>query len=107
MTTNGTAPSPDIQVTNLHYKFPDGTHGLQNVCLSLPPGSRTLLIGSNGAGKTTLLRLLSGKRMSPAGTIAISGIDPFADGLEGVTYLGLGMGAQPHRAHGHRRPRPP
>lgn len=44
---------------------------------------------ANGAGKTTLLRLLSGKRMAPAGTISISGIDPFTHGLEGVTYLGL------------------
>ena len=89
--TNGTSTprNPDIQVKVLNYKFPDGTSGLTDVSLSLPPGSRTLLIGSNGAGKTTLLRLLSGKRMSPSGTVCIAGVDPFADGLEGVTYLGL------------------
>jgi len=62
---------------------------LKDVTLSLPPRSRTLLIGANGAGKTTILRLLSGKRMSPAGTVSISGVDPFSQGLEGVTYLGL------------------
>ncbi|KAF7186050.1 ABC transporter domain-containing protein C20G4.01 [Pseudocercospora fuligena] len=44
---------------------------------------------ANGAGKTTLLRLLSGKRMAPAGTVSVAEIDPFATGLEGVTYLGL------------------
>jgi CCR4-NOT complex subunit CAF16 len=44
---------------------------------------------ANGAGKTTLLRLLSGKRMSPAGTVLVAQVDPFKDGLEGVTYLGL------------------
>jgi len=44
---------------------------------------------ANGAGKTTLLRLLSGKRMAPKGTVSIAGIDPFAEGLEGVTYLGM------------------
>ena len=27
--------------------------------------------------------------MAPAGTVSIAGIDPFATGLEGVTYLGL------------------
>lgn len=27
--------------------------------------------------------------MAPAGTVSISGIDPFSQGLEGVTYLGL------------------
>ena len=93
---NGTAtppqnskPKPDIRVQNLSYKFPDGSLGLRDINLSLPPGSRTLLIGANGAGKTTLLRLLSGKRLSPPSTISIGGVDPFDTGLEGVTYLGL------------------
>ena len=82
-------PSPTIKVSHLSYTFPDGSSGLTDINLDLPGGSRTLLIGSNGAGKTTLLRLLSGKRMSPAGTVSIAGVDPFASGLEGVTYLGL------------------
>ncbi|KAF2644032.1 P-loop containing nucleoside triphosphate hydrolase protein [Massarina eburnea CBS 473.64] len=81
--------APSIDVKNLSYAFPDGSSGLKEVFLDLPPGSRTLLIGANGAGKTTLLRLLSGKRMAPANTVSISGIDPFKFGLEGVTYLGL------------------
>lgn len=44
---------------------------------------------ANGAGKTTLLRLLAGKRLAPNDTIAVGGKDPFKDGLEGVTYLGV------------------
>lgn len=35
------------------------------------------------------MRLLSGKRLAPTGTVSIAGVDPFNDGLEGVTYLGL------------------
>jgi CCR4-NOT complex subunit CAF16 len=81
--------APSIHVENLTYTFPDRSLGLTSVSLDLPPRSRTLLIGANGAGKTTLLRLLSGKRLAPSGTISISGLDPFKDGLEGVTYLGL------------------
>ncbi|CAG8952063.1 hypothetical protein HYFRA_00000800 [Hymenoscyphus fraxineus] len=81
--------APNIEVSNLSYTFADRSEGLHNITLSLPPRSRTLLIGANGAGKTTLLRLLSGKRLAPSGTISISGLDPFKDGLEGVTYLGL------------------
>lgn len=81
--------APKITVNNLSYTFPDRSLGLQNLTLSLPPSSRTLLIGANGAGKTTLLRLLSGKRLAPSGTISVGGLDPFKDGLEGVTYLGL------------------
>ncbi|KAK1673483.1 ABC transporter [Colletotrichum godetiae] len=81
--------SPTIEVTNLSYNFQDSSSGLKNISLSVPSRSRTLLIGANGAGKTTLLRLLAGKRLAPQGGISIAGIDPFKDGLEGVTYLGL------------------
>jgi len=81
--------APSIEVKSLSYTFPNSTEGLHNLTLSLPPRSRTLLIGANGAGKTTLLRLLSGKRLAPTATISIGGLDPFKDGLEGVTYLGL------------------
>lgn len=80
---------PSINVTNLTYNFPDHSTGVSNITLSLPSRSRALLIGANGAGKTTLLRLLAGKRLAPRNTISVSGKDPFAVGLEGVTYLGL------------------
>jgi CCR4-NOT complex subunit CAF16 len=37
--------APSIDVKSLCYKFPDGSSGLKDVFLDLPPGSRTLLIG--------------------------------------------------------------
>jgi len=37
--------APSIDVKNLSYRFPDGSNGLKEVFLQLPPGSRTLLIG--------------------------------------------------------------
>ncbi|KAI2641770.1 P-loop containing nucleoside triphosphate hydrolase protein [Hypomontagnella submonticulosa] len=80
---------PEISVNDLTYTFPDYRTGISGVSLRVPPRSRTLLIGANGAGKTTLLRLLAGKRLAPSGSISVSGVDPFKDGLEGVTYLGL------------------
>ncbi|EER29028.1 CCR4-NOT regulatory complex component [Coccidioides posadasii str. Silveira] len=82
-------PDSSVHVHDLNYSFPDGTAGLTNINLDLPLGSRTLLIGANGAGKSTLLRLLSGKRLAPANTVTIGGVDPFKEGLEGVTYLGV------------------
>lgn len=84
-----TQAPPSIEVNDLTYTFPDSSLGVSNISLSVPPRSRTLLIGANGAGKTTLLRLLAGKRLAPSGAISISELDPFKDGLEGVTYLGL------------------
>ena len=83
-------PELSISITNLTYKPSTATQPLlHSLSLSLPAGSRTLLIGANGAGKTTLLRLLAGKRLAPTGTIKIGGRDPFSEGLEGVTYLGV------------------
>lgn len=83
------AQPPQVQTKNLSYDFQDASNGLSDVSLSLPRGSRTLLIGANGAGKTTLLRLLSGKRLAPSNSILINGADPFSATVEGVTYLGL------------------
>lgn len=37
--------APSIEVKGLSYAFPDGSSGLRDVILDLPPGSRTLLIG--------------------------------------------------------------
>ena len=37
--------APSIEVNSLNYLFPDGSSGLKDVILQLPPGSRTLLIG--------------------------------------------------------------
>lgn len=44
-TTNSNDLAPSIDVKNLSYAFPDGSSGLKDVFLNLPPGSRTLLIG--------------------------------------------------------------
>ena len=38
---------PSIRVKGLSFAFPDGTPGLKDIVLDLPPGSRTLLIGGN------------------------------------------------------------
>ena len=41
--SNEIAPSIDVQ--SLSYDFPGGNTGLRDIVLSIPPGSRTLLIG--------------------------------------------------------------
>lgn len=47
MAQSADSQKPSISVQNLSYKFQDGSAGLENVKLDLPPGSRTLLIGGN------------------------------------------------------------
>ena len=52
---------------------------VQGMTVSLPRGSRCLLIGGNGAGKTTLLKILGGKHMVPKTAVTVLGQPPFHD----------------------------
>jgi CCR4-NOT complex subunit CAF16 len=105
------AGNTEIFVQNLTYFHdPSGPPSLSGVNISLPKGSRTLLIGANGgvhfrlttinisvyrhlfslAGKSTLLQILAGKRLvsSEGARILIKGCDVFRNSPAGVTYLG-------------------
>jgi cobalt/nickel transport system ATP-binding protein len=44
-----------IELQNLHYSFPDGTHALRGISAAIAHNTTTALIGPNGAGKSTLL----------------------------------------------------
>ena len=44
---------------------------LDNLNMSVPPGSIVGIIGPNGAGKTTLLRLITGQEQPDQGTVSI------------------------------------
>jgi ABC-type multidrug transport system ATPase subunit len=49
---------------------------LDNVDLSVGPGTAILLTGRNGAGKTTLLRIASGLIAPDSGRISVQGLNP-------------------------------
>ncbi|HQE30351.1 MAG TPA: ABC transporter ATP-binding protein, partial [Phycisphaerae bacterium] len=49
-----------LQVEDLSYTYPDGTHALQGINLSLSAGEKVGLVGPNGSGKSTLLLCLAG-----------------------------------------------
>jgi tungstate transport system ATP-binding protein len=55
------APASDLPIMFVEAAILAGEHAiLDNVSLTLGPGSPTILIGPNGAGKTTLLRAAMG-----------------------------------------------
>ena len=102
-----------VSVKNLTF-IPQGTlePALENVSLSLPQGSRTLLIGANGgqklpflppnlsltrniAGKSTLLQILAGKKLIKGADVTIKGLDVFYQFPEGVTFLGTEWSVHP------------
>ncbi|TFC18209.1 ABC transporter ATP-binding protein [Cryobacterium algoritolerans] len=61
-----------IELAGVSKSF-GGTTILDRVSLTVPEGSRTVIVGSSGSGKTTLLRLISGFELPDAGTITVNG----------------------------------
>ena len=49
-----------LEVRDLTYHYPDSGRGIENMHLTLPRGSFTVVTGRIGSGKTTLLKALLG-----------------------------------------------
>jgi NitT/TauT family transport system ATP-binding protein len=54
------AAVPAIEVLSAEKTYPDGTHALQPVELSIPEGEFVTLLGPSGCGKSTLLKMVAG-----------------------------------------------
>jgi len=53
------APSRfDLQVRDLHFRYPNGEQALKGISFDLPAGKRLAIVGTSGAGKSTLVNLL-------------------------------------------------
>ncbi|KAA0980059.1 ABC transporter ATP-binding protein [Pseudomonas sp. ANT_H12B] len=46
---------------------------LENISLSVPTGSRTVIVGPSGSGKTTLLRMIAGFEFPDTGRLSLNG----------------------------------
>lgn len=62
-----------LEVSDLHYSYPDGTPALRGVSFAVPAGARAAIMGANGAGKSTLLLHLNRLLVPARGTIEIYG----------------------------------
>ncbi|TFC04851.1 ABC transporter ATP-binding protein [Cryobacterium adonitolivorans] len=68
---------------------------LDDIALTVPEGSRTVIVGASGSGKTTLLRLISGFELPDVGTITVHGREVAAPGIAVAAHRrGIGYVAQ-------------
>jgi ABC-2 type transport system ATP-binding protein len=83
---------PAVRVEHLTQRFGAVT-ALDDVTLTLSPGSVHGLLGRNGAGKTTLMRILAGHLPARAGRVEVFGRPPFenADVLSRVCLIREGQ----------------
>ena len=65
--------NPILEACGLHYCYPGGVVGLEDVTLTLNPGEKVALLGPNGCGKTTLLLHLCGALRPQKGQIRLHG----------------------------------
>lgn len=61
-----------LTVQHLTKRYDDVT-AVEDVSLSLEPGTVTVLVGRSGSGKTTLLRCLNGLETPDSGTVRLDG----------------------------------
>ncbi len=63
-----------LTVTGLSYHYSGTEHGVEDVTLSIPRGTLTVITGRVGSGKTTLLKVLLGLLPKDAGEIRWNGV---------------------------------
>jgi cobalt transport protein ATP-binding subunit len=76
-----------IEITNLKYRYPDGTEALRGLSFRVLPGECIALLGPNGSGKSTLLLHLNGLlpgKLSGDGAVKIYGQPVAAENMESI-----------------------
>lgn len=64
-----------LEADQVSYRYPDGTPALKKICIQIPKGKKTVLLGANGAGKSTLFLNFNGILKPREGVVRFDGND--------------------------------
>ena len=67
-----------FELRHVEFTYPNGTHAIRDLSMTIEPGRTTALVGLSGAGKSTIVNLLDKFYSPQGGTITLDGI-PLAD----------------------------
>lgn len=80
--------------TSALNQFYGGSHTLWDLCIEVPEGSCTCLMGRNGVGKTTLLKTIMGTVPAASGSIRYRDLELRGMPAERRARLGIGYAPQ-------------
>ncbi len=83
-------PVPTLSAAGVHKRF-GALHVLDDVSLTLKPGTFHALLGENGAGKSTLVKCIMGYYRADAGRISLGGTEAAIASPRDAQALGIGM----------------
>ena len=67
-----------FELKNVEFTYPNGTHAIRDLTMTIEPGSTTALVGLSGAGKSTIVNLLDKFYNPDSGIITLDGV-PLAE----------------------------
>ena len=73
-----------VDFDRVTYAYPDGPVVLDDVSVSIEPGTRLAVVGETGSGKTTFVKLLTRLMDPEQGTVLLDGTD-----LRGIAFSSL------------------
>ncbi len=94
------SPGPAVAFHGVTKLFGDGAPAVDNVTLTIEPGSFVALVGTSGSGKSTLLKTINRLIEPTTGHVTIDGTDVTAQPLErlrrSIGYVFQNVGLFPH-----------
>lgn len=77
----------EVRFEGVSFQYGEGTGGVDNVSLTIPPGKTAALVGLSGGGKSTLMQLLMRFYEVQSGRITIDGQDIREVSLESLRSI--------------------